>query len=210
MRTWSGIAGLREVFERLRPTLRVFRDERGRELFDVDDGPLPDPGPPAPVRFLPVYDNLVLSHEDRSRVVPPEVGAGLPIGQENVGSVLIEGFIGARWRHPSRTTVDPALGRAAAAGRRGAARGGRGRRPSASWTSSRATRPSASWTSRRIGCDRAAAPALPGVAYRARPEPVAAPEATASSARGRTQLFAVLGVASAGFRPTDRPICDWW
>jgi Winged helix DNA-binding domain len=98
MRTWSGIAGLRAVFERLRPTLRVFHDERGRELFDVADGPLSDPGPTAPVRFLPVYDNLVLSHEDRSRVVPPEVGAGLPIGQENVGSVLIEGFIGARWR----------------------------------------------------------------------------------------------------------------
>jgi Winged helix DNA-binding domain len=98
MRTWSGIAGLREAFERLRPTLRTFRDERGRELFDIEDGLLPDPTTPAPVRFLPVYDNLVLSHDDRSRVVPPELGAALPVGQENIGSVLIEGYIGARWR----------------------------------------------------------------------------------------------------------------
>ena len=98
MRTWSGMTGLREAFERLRPTLRTYRDERGRELFDVPDGLLPDPRTPAPVRFLPVYDNLVLSHDDRSRVVPPNVGAALPIGQENIGSVLIDGFIGARWR----------------------------------------------------------------------------------------------------------------
>ena len=57
-----------------------------------------DPAMPAPVRFLPVYDNLVLSHADRSRVIPPDVGSALPIGQENVGSVLIDGFVGARWR----------------------------------------------------------------------------------------------------------------
>ena len=98
MRTWSGIPGLREVFERLRPSLRTFRDELGRELFDVEDGSLPDPSTPAPVRYLPVYDNLVLSHDDRSRVVPPAVGAALPIGNESIGSVLVDGFIGARWR----------------------------------------------------------------------------------------------------------------
>jgi hypothetical protein len=98
MRTWSGLTRVRDVFERLRPSLHVYRDERGRELFDVPDGLFVDPGTPAPIRFLPVYDNRVLSHEDRSRVVPPEVGSALPIGQENVGSVLIGGFVGARWR----------------------------------------------------------------------------------------------------------------
>ena len=50
------------------------------------------------MRFLPVYDNLVLSHDDRSRVVPRDVGSALPIGQENIGSVLIDGFVWARWR----------------------------------------------------------------------------------------------------------------
>jgi hypothetical protein len=98
MRTWSGLTGLRDAFERLRPTLVTYRDERGRELFDVPDAPIPDARAPAPVRFLPVYDNVVLSHDDRSRVVPPEAGRALPIGQENIGSVLVDGFVGARWR----------------------------------------------------------------------------------------------------------------
>ena len=127
MRTWSGLTGLREAFERLRPTLRTYRDERGRELFDVPDGLLPDPRTPAPVRFLPVYDNLVLSHDDRSRVVPPDVGAALPIGQENIGSVLIDGFIGARWRlRRERRSIRLAV-RAPAPDHGRRARSGRGR-----------------------------------------------------------------------------------
>jgi hypothetical protein len=97
-RTWSGLSGLTAAFQRLRPRLRTFRDERGRELFDVPDGPLPDPDSPAPPRFLPVYDNIVLSHADRARIVrpvdPKRVGY---MEGANFGSVLIDGFVGATW-----------------------------------------------------------------------------------------------------------------
>ena len=97
IRTWSGITGLRAVVERLRPKLRTFRDEQGRELLDVEDGALPDPGTPAPPRFLPEYDNLVLSHEDRSRVLAGH-GPGEPFPAGSLkGTLLADGFYRANW-----------------------------------------------------------------------------------------------------------------
>lgn len=94
-RSWSGLSGMREVLERLRPRLRTFRDERGRELFDVPGAPLPDPNTPAPVRFLPEYDNVQLGHDDRGRIVPPGMK---PLTEVGWGSVLVDGFGAARWR----------------------------------------------------------------------------------------------------------------
>jgi hypothetical protein len=97
--TWSRLTGFREVLERLRPRLRTFRDERGRELFDLPGAPRPDPDTPAPVRFLPQYDNLMLSHADRSRVISPERRARLSEGHGPVhGSVLHDGFAWGVWR----------------------------------------------------------------------------------------------------------------
>ena len=95
VQSWSGLAGMREVLERLRPSLRTFRDERGRELFDVPGAPLPDPDTPAPVRFLPEYDNALLGHADRSRIVSPGSKGWAEVGW---GSVLIDGFAAARWK----------------------------------------------------------------------------------------------------------------
>ena len=73
MRVWSWLTGLREVVDRLRPRLRTFRDEAGRELFDVEDGLIADEGLTAPIRFLPQYDNVFLSHDDRSRILVDDV-----------------------------------------------------------------------------------------------------------------------------------------
>jgi hypothetical protein len=97
--TWSRLTGLREVVERLRPRLVTFRDERGREVFDLPDAPRPDPATPAPVRFLPEYDNLLLSHADRSRFLSTADRAALaPAWTIGWGSVLHDGIVRAVWR----------------------------------------------------------------------------------------------------------------
>lgn len=98
MQTWCGLTRLRERVEGLRPRLRTFRDEQGVELFDVVDGPLPDPDTPAPARLLPEFDNLTLSHADRSRVVSPEDLRRLWRVNRAHRAVLLDGFVAGIWR----------------------------------------------------------------------------------------------------------------
>jgi hypothetical protein len=98
MQNWSGLTKLRAVFERMRDELRVLRGDDGRELFDVPDAPLPDPGTPAPVRFLPQYDNVALGHKDRSRIVPPRAGELFGGDDGFWSAVLIDGFVRGSWR----------------------------------------------------------------------------------------------------------------
>jgi hypothetical protein len=97
--TWSWLTQVRAVMERLRPGLRVFRDEQGRELFDVPDGLLPDPEVPAPPRFLPEYDNVLLSHKDRTRITERDRKVPWPAGDGGrMGTFLVDGFTAGTWR----------------------------------------------------------------------------------------------------------------
>ena len=99
IRIWSRLSDLRAVIERLRPRLMTFRDERDRELFDLPDAPRPDPETPASPRFLPEYDNILLSHDDRSRIIHDSRGLPMPAGRGGeLGSVLVDGFLGGMWR----------------------------------------------------------------------------------------------------------------
>ncbi|WP_280268131.1 winged helix DNA-binding domain-containing protein [Nocardia wallacei] len=98
MQAWAGVTRLAEVVEGLRPRLRTFRGDSGRELFDLPDAPLADPDLPMPVRFLPAFDNALLGHRDRRRVISDEdrhriakeASAGVPM-------YLVDGFVHGRW-----------------------------------------------------------------------------------------------------------------
>ncbi|MBN6039853.1 winged helix DNA-binding domain-containing protein [Amycolatopsis sp. 195334CR] len=94
VRAWSGVAGLPAAVSALRDDLVTFRDERGRELLDLPDAPRPDPDTPAPVRFLPAFDNAILGYHDRSRIIDDE-HKGLSVAGTRV--VLVDGRVSATW-----------------------------------------------------------------------------------------------------------------
>ncbi|MET0146383.1 MAG: winged helix DNA-binding domain-containing protein [Ilumatobacteraceae bacterium] len=93
---WCRLTGFREVVERIRPRIRSWRDERGRELLDVPDGLIVDPDVPAPTRFLPEYDNVLLSHADRSRFQHADAASLATAGPVH-GTVLDDGEVVATW-----------------------------------------------------------------------------------------------------------------
>ncbi|MGH3310230.1 MAG: winged helix DNA-binding domain-containing protein [Streptomyces sp.] len=105
--TWSGLTRLGEVMERLRPQLRVFRAESGRELFDLPEAPRPDPGLPLPARFIAEYDNLILSHADRTRVIGDRARKTIASRNGQVpGTILLDGTVRGTWKaeQPRRAT----------------------------------------------------------------------------------------------------------
>jgi hypothetical protein len=96
VQAWCGLTRLREVTDRM--DLRRYRGADGVELLDVPDGVLTAPDAPAPVRFLPEYDNVTLSHADRSRVVGDSSLEPLQGGTGGwVGTVLVDGLVRATW-----------------------------------------------------------------------------------------------------------------
>lgn len=98
VQTWSGLRGIKNVVAGLRPQLRVFKDEFGKELFDLPDAPRPDEDVPAPPRFLPEFEPLVLSHADRTRVLA-DSHRGLVV-TKNLrvrATFLWDGFVRGTW-----------------------------------------------------------------------------------------------------------------
>ncbi|PZT70296.1 winged helix DNA-binding domain-containing protein [Streptomyces sp. SW4] len=94
LRAWCGLAGLPAAVAAVREELVAFRDERGRELLDLPDAPRPDPGTPAPVRFLPAFDNAILGYDDRGRIID-DAHRGLSVAGARV--VLVDGRVAATW-----------------------------------------------------------------------------------------------------------------
>ena len=110
---WSGVSRLREVFDRLRPALRVLRGPDGRELFDLPRAPRPDEDTPAPVRFLPDWDNVLLGHADRTRVIDDAHRKLISTGNLGLLSTFtVDGRVAGRWRiararRTATLTLDP-------------------------------------------------------------------------------------------------------
>ena len=96
---WSGLTGWKAVAERLRPRLRVFAGEQGQELFDLPRAPRPGPDAPAPPRLVAEWDNLLLSHADRSRVMSEAHRSRVFTVNGIVrGTVLLDGFVAGTWK----------------------------------------------------------------------------------------------------------------
>ena len=100
VQTWSGLTQLREAVERLRPRLRTFCDAQGQELFDLPDAPRPHPDTEAPARLVAEWDNLLLSHADRTRIAAPRELRIRILTKNGIipGTVLLDGFVGGTWK----------------------------------------------------------------------------------------------------------------
>jgi Winged helix DNA-binding domain len=98
IQAWSGVGGMKTVLEGMRDALAVFADERGRELFDLPDAPRPGADAPAPPRLLPEFDNLVLAHDDRSRVIADQHRPLVTTKNLRVrATVLVDGTVAGTW-----------------------------------------------------------------------------------------------------------------
>ena len=96
---WSGLQRVAPVLEELRPQLHVFRDERKRELFDLPNAPRPPEDTPVPARFVADFDNLVLSHADRTRVIS-DAHRSVVVTKNGMvlPTILVDGFVAGTWK----------------------------------------------------------------------------------------------------------------
>jgi hypothetical protein len=110
MVAWSmmHVPEIQRALDRLEP-LRRFRDEQGHELLDVPRAPLPDRDTPAPVRFLPKWDNVLLAFHDRTRVLPePYRRKVIGMNGDVAQTYLVDGFVAGTWRvENGRVAIEP-------------------------------------------------------------------------------------------------------
>jgi hypothetical protein len=102
---WSGLPKLGDTFERLRKRLRVFRGEKGRELFDLPDAPRPKADVPAPVRFVPDYDNVIATRADERFVAKKDRPRIFLSALRIAATVLVDGFVVATWKIERKKTT---------------------------------------------------------------------------------------------------------
>jgi hypothetical protein len=96
---WSGLTRLKPDIDVLRPELLALRDEQDRELFDLPDAPRPAADVPAPVRFLPVFDNLLLSYAERGRIMADAYYHTIFSNNGLISSTfLVDGFVRGVWK----------------------------------------------------------------------------------------------------------------
>ncbi|UGT39157.1 winged helix DNA-binding domain-containing protein [Nocardia yamanashiensis] len=106
MQTWSKLTNLKPAVTRLGDRVRTYTDERGRTLYDAADAELADPDQPAPVRLLGWYDNAVLSHQDRTRIVPDGLAPPLRAFATQLSPILVDGFLAGTYKiFPERDTA---------------------------------------------------------------------------------------------------------
>jgi hypothetical protein len=99
IQAWAGLTKLKETVQALRGELRVFKDEKGVDLFDLPDVPFPPEKTPAPVRFIPEYDNLVISHADRRRILPEPYRTRVLLSAGRVrATFLLDGMVAGTWK----------------------------------------------------------------------------------------------------------------
>ena len=106
VQTWSAVGGMKKVLHGMRDELAVFADERGRELFDLPDAPRPDASVSAPPRFLPEFDNLLLAHDDRTRIIADEYRSRVTTKNLRVRATFLwEGFAHGTWTIETKRRV---------------------------------------------------------------------------------------------------------
>ncbi|MFE7189350.1 winged helix DNA-binding domain-containing protein [Kitasatospora sp. NPDC057541] len=99
LQKWCGLSRFAPVLKRLAPGLVTFRDEQGRLLYDLPEAPRPDPDTPAAVRLVAPFDNLLLSHADRTRVLPEEYRPRVMTQNGIVlGTLLVDGLVAGSWQ----------------------------------------------------------------------------------------------------------------